>query len=375
MTVYKYFLKTAIRQKWVILGYALIFFVLSIINGADTETKEVAFMERSLNIGVVDKSITDISKGLVDYLNENNNIVEMEEDIDYIKEQIFLESVDAVIVIPKDFKNKVENKEEVIEIFRDDRKMGPLQIENEINKFLLFANATYKDGQFNLTKVKATLNEGVEVELLQTKTLSKNNGATIWFKYYFNFTAYIIIAIYVAVIGLVMTEFNSKQIQDRMKISSKKFLRFNLEMYLGQVTLGVLITAIFIFGSIILKGKYVGEVDFFKYITNIYVFSFAILCFTFLINNLTTSRFVINGISTVASLGTAFISGVMVPQEFLGDKVLTIAKFFPTYYFVKINEMRVNSFSDMRYELMMQILFGATFLVVGLYFSKIKQKA
>ena len=83
----------------------------------------------------------------------------------------------------------------------------------------------------------------------------------------------------------------------------------------------------------------------------------------------------INGLSTVASLGTAFISGVMVPQEFLGEKVLTIAKFFPTYYFVRINETKINSLGDIRYELLMQVLFGIVFLSLGLYFGKIRQKS
>jgi len=375
MTVYKYFLKTAIRQKWIILGYAIIFFMLAMLNGTDTEKEEIAFMEKSLNIGVVDLSNSELSKSLVEYLQRDNKIIEMDNDIDNIKEQIFLVVVDAVVIIPEDFKSKVDNKEEAIEIFRDDRRMGPLQIENQINKYLMFANATYRDGKFDLAKVKDTLKEEIEVELLQTRTISKNSGVAIWFKSYFNFTAYIIIAIYVAIIGLLMAEFNSKLIQDRMKIGSKKFLKSNFEIYVGQVTLGIIITTIFILGSIALKGKHIEEVNFIKYVINIFVFSFSILCFTFLINNITTSRFVINGMSTVASLGTAFISGVMVPQELLGEKVLSIAKFFPTYYFVRINEMTVNSFSDMRYELMMQILFGITFLSVGLYFSKIKQKA
>ncbi len=90
---------------------------------------------------------------------------------------------------------------------------------------------------------------------------------------------------------------------------------------------------------------------------------------------MTRSRFVINGISTVASLGTAFISGVMIPQDFISEKVLTIAKFFPTYYFVKINETNINSIVDVKYEMFMQILFGISFLLMGLYFSKIKQRS
>lgn len=375
MTVFKYFIKSAARQKWVIIGYATIFLFLSIINGSQTEGKEVVFIQTNLNIGVVDRSNSELSDGLVNYLGKNNTITKIEDNLDYIKEQIFLNGEDAVIIIPKDFQSLVKEKQKSLEIIRDDRRMEPLQIENDINKFLAFANATYRNDKFQISEVESALDKEVEVELLEGLNLSKTKGENIWFRYYFNFASYVIIAIYVAVIGLIMIDFNNKNIQDRMKISSKKFLRFNWELYLGQVFIGLLITTVFVLGSIVLKGKYIGEVDFLKYVSNLYVFSFSILCLTFLINNLTTSRFVINGISTVVSLGTSFISGVFLPQEFLGEKVLSIAKFFPTYYYIKINDMNINSLSGIRYELFMQVLFGIVFLAIGLYFAKVKQKA
>ncbi len=74
--------------------------------------------------------------------------------------------------------------------------------------------------------------------------------------------------------------------------------------------------------------EHIGDINLVKYLINIVAFSFSILCLTFLINNLTSNKFIINGISTVLSLGTSFISGVMVPQQFLGEEVLKIAKFF-----------------------------------------------
>ncbi|MDI9476241.1 MAG: ABC transporter permease [Natronincolaceae bacterium] len=374
MTVYRYFIKITTRYKWIILGYAAIFFLLSVISSINTKTKETAFMEESLNIGIVDDSKGSLSDGLIDYLGKNNTIVEMENDIDYIKDQIFLEVVDAVIIIPQDFQSRVENKEESVEIFRDDRKMESLQIENQVNKFLVFSNATRRDGKFDLARVKDVLKEKVNVDVLKTGPTSKNSGTDAWFGIYFNFIGYIVITIYILVIGLIMAEFNDKNIRDRMRISSKKFLKSNAEIYLGQITLGMLITTIFILGGIILKGKHIGEVDLSRYLINAYVFSFAILCFTFLINNLTTSRFAISGVSTVVSLGTAFVSGVFVPQELLGEKVLAMAKFFPMYYYVRINNMKAVSAMDMSYGLRMQLLFGAIFLLTGLGFSRAKQK-
>lgn len=375
MTVFKYFIKVALRNKGVILSYTIIFFILSILNGSNPVQDKNDFIETRLNIGIIDNCNSELSNGLRDYLEKRNNIIDTMSDEEYIKEQIFLETADAVIIIPKDFDEKVINKENSIKIYNDDRKVESLQIKNQINKFLTFVNATYKRGEYNLKDVNFALDEKAKVELVESNNKTSDNSAAMWFKYYYNFTAYVIMAIYISSIGLVMTDFRDENIQSRRKISSKKFLQFNKEMYLGQLILASMITLVFILGSILLKGKYIGEVNFGKYVINTIVFSFSILCLTFLINNITKNKFIINALSTVLSLGTAFISGVMVPQEFLGEKTLMIAKFFPTYYFVKINEMRVNSFLDMKFEIFMQLLFAVVFLLMGLYFSKTSQKA
>ncbi|MBC8589746.1 ABC transporter permease [Wansuia hejianensis] len=373
MTVYKYFIKVALKNKGVILSYTILFFILSVINGSTNTQRETNFTESKLDIGIIDNSNSQLSRGLVNYLEKNNNIISTKSDEKYIKEQIFLQIADGVIVIPENFEDKVINKEKAVEIYKDDRKIETYQIQNQINKFILFANATYEDGKFKLWNVNDALDEKVDVNLVISDN-NINQRINNWFKTYFNFTSYIILAIYISVIGFVMIEFTDEEIEKRRKISSIKFLKFNQQMYLGQLTIAGFQTLVFILGSIILKGKYIGEVDFFKYVFNTIVFSFSALCFVFLVNNITSNRFVISGISTVLSLGTSFISGVLVPQEILGEKVLTIAKFFPTYYFVKINETNIKSFLDVKYELFMQILFAMAFLLVGLYFSKAKQK-
>lgn len=373
MTVYKYFIKIASKNKGVILGYTIIFFLMSLLAGTGANQREAKFTETKLNIGIIDNSNDELSKGLKKYLKEKNNIIDTIDDEEYIKEQIFLERVDAVLIIPNNFQEKVINKEESIEIYNDHRKIGSIQIQNQINKFLLFANASYEDEKFDLADVNLALAEKTGVELVDNNT-AKNIRVNEWFRNYYNFTSYVIIAMYIAIIGLVMADFKDENIDSRMKISSKKFLNFNMEMYLGQLTIAIIITTVFILGSIVLKGKYIGEVGFGKYVINIIIFSFTILCFTFFLNNFTKNKFVISAMSTVLSLGTSFISGVMVPQELLGEKTLALAKFFPSYYFVKINEMAVSSFSDIKFELFMQLLFAVVFVLMGLYFSKVKQK-
>ncbi len=375
MTVYKYFIRIALKNKGVIFSYMLIFFLLSIINGTNRTTQESNFIESRMNVGIIDNSNGELSKGLRSFIEAKNNIVEIIQDEDYIKEEIFLETVDAVIIIPEDFEEKVIQKKKSIELYRDDRKVESYQVENQINKFLIFANATYGKGQFDIKSVSSALEEEIDVNLIERNGRVKNINAEKWIQTYYNFTSYVIIAMYIAVIGLVMADFRDEKIVNRVRISSKKFLGYNKEIYLGQLTIAILITLAFVLGSIIIELEHIGDINLVKYLINIVAFSFSILCLTFLINNLTSNKFIINGISTVLSLGTSFISGVMVPQQFLGEEVLKIAKFFPTYYFIKVNEMDINSFVDIRYEIFMQILFALAFILMGLYFSKIQQRA
>ena len=375
MIIYKYFMRIASKHKFVILGYAAIFLLLSVINSASTKDKDIQFSETKLNIGIIDNMNSELSNGLTKYLDSKHNIIDTKEDEEYIKEQLFIQMVDGVIIIPKDFDERVINKNESIKLYKNDMEAGSYYLEQQIEKYLVFANATLEDEKFDLNNLELALDEKANVVVLQNNENRKDTGANSWFKYYYNFTSYIIIAIYVAVIGLVMVEFKDEKIEARMKISSKRLSSINRGIYLGQITIGAIITSIFILGSILLRGKHLAEVEFTKYVVNIIVFSFAILCFTFLISNVTGNRFVINGISTVVSLGTSFISGVMVPQEYLSSKVLNIAKFFPTYYFVRINDNTMNALSDIKDGLIIQIMFGITFLLMGLYFSRVKQRA
>ena len=374
MTVYKYFMKIALRNKGVILGYTLMLLVFAIIYGGTSSEKMVNFEEVSLNIGVINKSHSDLSKGLVDYLGKGNKIVETEDDEDFIKEQIFLQAANAIIIIPEDFDEKVIAKEASVEIFRDERKVETYQIQNQVNKYISFVNASYEDGEFNLPNVINALDKSANVSFIDSGN-GANQAINNWFKFYYNFVAYIIMAIYIAVIGFVMTDFINKEVENRRKVSSKRFLDFNREIYLGQMSIAIIITIILILGSVIMRGSYLSEIHFSKYVLNTFVFSFSALCLVFLINNITNNKYLITGLSTVLSLGTSFISGVMVPQEYLGENVLRIARFFPTYYFVNINNREISSLIEIRYEIAMQVLFGLGFFLIGLYFSRAKQKS
>ena len=373
MTVYKYFLKIAYKNKTIALIYIAVFLILAVINSNNAIEREKGFVESRLNIGIIDYCNSERSTSLGDYLKKKNNIVEVNGEEEYIKEIIFLEIADAVVIIPENFDEKVINREESINIYMDNRKIESIQIQNQINKFLSFANITYENGEFALYDVNNALDETVEVNMVKDNNF-RDSKAVIRVKYIFNFIGYITLAIYIAVIGFVMNDFRKDNISQRMKTSSKKFLKFNKEMYLGHLSVAGIITSVLIIASIILIRDYIGEIYFTKYVVNLIVFSISVLCLTFLINNITKNKYIVNAISTVLSLGMSFVSGVIVPQEALSKNALVLAKFFPMYYFVRVNNMEVNSILEIGNGLLMQLLFAVVFLLIGIYFSKKVQR-
>ncbi|NLL71788.1 MAG: hypothetical protein GX238_11750 [Epulopiscium sp.] len=73
MTVYKYFIKIGLKNKWAVFSYTIIFFILAIINGSSGAEREASFNETKLNIGITDNSHSDLSKGLKDYLGKKQS--------------------------------------------------------------------------------------------------------------------------------------------------------------------------------------------------------------------------------------------------------------------------------------------------------------
>ncbi len=60
------------------------------------------------------------------------------------------------------------------------------------------------------------------MNLIERNSRVKNINAEKWIQTYYNFTSYVIIAMYIAVIGLVMADFRDEKIVNRVRISSKK---------------------------------------------------------------------------------------------------------------------------------------------------------
>ena len=176
-----------------------------------------------------------------------------------------------------------------------------------------------------------------------------------------------------------MISFNNKDLKRRNLASALSMKNMNIQMVFANITYAVVVWFVMIIASFIMFKNYMFTINGLLSLLNSFVFTLAALSISILISNLVTSRNALSAVVNVIALGSCFISGVFVPQQYLGDTVLSIAKFNPTYWYVKANDdiaILVNySNENMRPIFMsMIIVLGFALAVYAVTLVVIKQK-
>jgi len=151
----------------------------------------------------------------------------------------------------------------------------------------------------------------------------------------------------------------------------------NFQMILGNLSFAILTWLVLISASFIMYGSFMFTTTGLLLLLNSFVFTLAALSISYLIANLVKSRGAMSAVANVFALGTSFISGVFVPQEWLGDNVLTIASFTPTYWYIKANNeiaatvsFNANNLPSIFTSMVLVLAFGVAILGVTLVLIK-----
>ncbi len=380
MNVIKYFFKNAKANKIIFVMYIFIFVIILFLSTAGNIQRQGTIFEPTKStVGLIKNSDDEVADAveeyLRDYLGADTKLDLLPDDLGSAKELIYMGNYDAIVRIPENCKELFEQDKPTVQVIFSPLGFEGHIIDNRMKVFLMMYRATEQNGQYDMELTKKILKKEAKVEFLKTEQTPEHELQRLWVKTFFNTSGYILMAIYISLIGMSMSGFNEPKTKKRIAISSKDDTKMQMEIYMAQLLMGALITSILVGVCFAFKGSQLFEHQIGKYILNLGVYSIVVMALTFLLNNFTNNRHTKNVLSTVLSLGLAFISGVFLPQTFLSAKVLAVAKFFPLYYFVIINETVHPEVSFMIRNLGIQMLFGILFFVMGLYFARKKRIA
>lgn len=361
MTVFKTFLKVLKACKVPIIIYTviLIFFGAFNMQSSDNSTNFVA-SKPDIYIVNNDQEI-GITKGLIDYLKENTNIIELKDNEDAINDALFYRDVNCIIYIPRNFRiDFLNNKNPSVDVKSTgdyQASLAQMLLERYLNTANIYNNSL-DDEDVIVLKVKETLTAKTEIEL--TSKLDTDNLARVAF--YYNFLSYSLLAGCIYVICLVLSSFKNKNISRRTIISSMNYKEYNRKLLLSNSLFAIVLWMLYVILSFILLGNIMFTTHGLIYIINSFIFTLCALAVAFLIGNLVNNKDTINGIVNVVVIGSSFLCGVFVPMEWLPDSVLTIAHVLPTYWFVKSNEL-LKTIEVFNFETLKPILINMLFIV------------
>ena len=385
MQVYKAYFKIIKKNIGQLSIYLIIFLLFAIIFGkVSTSPKDTDFESTKVNISIINKDENSkLISGLRDYLKENANIVDVGTSKEDLQDALFFREAEYIITIPNGFTKEIlkGNKDINIEKTVIPNSTSEIYMDNLINRYLntvkMYTSTIDNISQAKLvSNVNKDLSHTTDVKIKTYDNDYSNNASCA---NYYNFFAYSMFAVLILGISLVMISFNNKDLKRRNLASSLSMKNMNIQMVFANITYAVVVWLVMIIASFIMFKNYMFTINGLLSLLNSFVFTLAALSISILISNLVTSRNALSAVVNVIALGSCFISGVFVPQQYLGDTVLSIAKFNPTYWYVKANDdiaILVNySNENMRPIFMsMIIVLGFALAVYAVTLVVIKQK-
>ncbi len=379
MKIYKCFFKILKKQKGQIIMYLGIFIVMCIAfssQGGDSAGKK--FQPTSLSYALFDEDDSEISRGMAAYLGRDNDRVEIEDTRETIQDEMYNRNVHCVIRIREGFGDAIRKGEgaEMLEITAVPGAVYGEMFEGMLSGYARILDS-YLAGGFTdgeaVRKTEEALAKETEVRFSDDSRGSEHSEIY----YYYNYVPYIFIAIVIVAIGPILILFHKKDIRERIQSSPYPAGRMNMELYAGMVTAGFGLTLVHLvivtaFGANVFSRR--GGL----FVLNEICFLIMVLGLTFMIGQIVTRQSVLSMVANVIGLGMSFLGGVFVPLSLLGDGIIRVAHFLPSYWYVKACET-IDFFqpgSEMR-PIMgymgMQLLFAFVFVCAGMAFDRRKR--
>jgi ABC-2 type transport system permease protein len=383
MQVFKLCLKILKKNIPSMLIYLIIFMVVSLIMSSATasdQQKDNIFTTVKSDIVFISEETSPLIDGLKNELGKIANFIEIPDETEALQDALYFRSVSYILRIPKGFTESFISGENVhLEKTTIPNSIGNTYIDLSINKYLNTAKL-YIQHMNNITQ--ESLSEYLQSDLaistsVEMQTNSNYTKKHTLINYFFNYLSYTLISVLILGMSTLMLVFNNNDLKRRNVCSPLSANTVNMQFILATLLFTLVSWLVMVIFCFIFNYRDSFNNNTVYFIVNSFVFAICGASISFLIGNLVKSREAISAVSNVVTLGTSFISGVFVPQEFLGDTVLKIASFTPTYWYVDANnriaeltQFDITHMEPVLRNMLIQFGFALAFFAIALVIAK-----
>ena len=384
MQVFKAFFRIIKSNIIEISIYIVVFLAFTIIFSTTGDNKPIdSFTETKLNMAFINEDTdTPLVNKLEEYLSEKANFIDIEDDEKALQDALFYRDVEYILRVPSGFSKSLSEGSDI----RLEKTVVPdsttgIYIDSLINKFLNTARVYYNNlddisDQKIAENVVSDLENETEVQINSFNSkVSKDNYAI-----FFNYMAYCLFAILILGVCSVMLVFNNINLKRRNYCSPIRIRNINIQLIYGNLIFAFITWFIMSLTCVIIYKSQLFSLNGLFLLINSLIFTFAALSISFLIANIVKNRESASAAANVIALGSSFISGVFVPQNLISEKVLSIASFTPTYWYVKGNnyiqtivDFNTENIKPILNNMLIVVAFALAFLAISLVMVKHKR--
>lgn len=379
MTVFKTFFKMAKKHIGNLIMYTAIFLSITLFIANNNEATVENYTGSAVRVAVFDEDNSDLSKGLTAYLDIQHDLVTIENDLNAIRDALYIRKAEYVITIPQGFEVSVltGSEENLLEVYKLPGSVTAQFVDLSIDTFLSTYKAYLAGGFTDAEAYEKTLqiiDTQSEVSFYNKETVNETPGI----HFYYVYLPYALISITILCIGPMLIGFNSTQIKDRVNCSRLSSFKKNVSLLCASsiYTLGIVLFYFII--SLIINWSDITTDTIFLRLLNIVVQAFVCLAFTFLFSLLTKKAALLNIYSNVFGLSSSFLCGIFVPREFLSDSVASFGRFLPAYWYINVEDALCNltseAYSTITTGYLVQVLYGVAVLVIALVIGQYQRR-
>jgi ABC-2 type transport system permease protein len=386
MQVFKLYFKLLKSVSTAIILYAVIFAALIVIISSNNGNKVPQYEETKISTALVNYNEENkLTKDFVDYMSKFCEFTDLGDDESDLADALFFRQVEYVITIPYQFgEDFILGKDVAVEKKTVPDSAYSASVDNAINNYMNTARMYLKSlpdiTEEELIKyIRQDINKEVNVYIEHTKNQGKD---FVFYNSYFNTASYILLSCCLLGVGMIMLTFHNIHIRRRNMVTPMTHKDMNLQLIAGNIIFILGFDLFFIILGIFFNDYKGINGNVLLFWVNMIIYSISALGISYLIAMLVSKKEANEAISYVIPLGFSFISGAFVPQALLGDSVLKLASFTPTYWFVKGNDKIAlltnyswTNLKDIVFYMLIQVGFAAALFSVALVISKNKSRS
>ena len=384
MSVFNAILKSTKACIVSIIVYFSVFVLFGNISAkATASTKDTMFEDSVVTVAITDNDNSALSRGLVDYLKETENVVDPQTtSIKEMNDNVRFLIYDYALIIPEDFSERTRagETEDLLEYVAPGATAPQFLLTEKIRTYMqdvmVYLNSGYsEDEAIALTKENMIKLSETKAKVIDTSDENHRSFYTGMF----TFNGYTLLMILCISISSVLGFTKDIDVKNRINVSGMHFKTKNAATIAAVFCIGIVITAAVTI-VIGLMGLSDSNEKFLFYCINVFALMLIGIGMAYMISAITTNENIINMVTNMFVLSMSFFCGVFIDLQFLSPAIVKFAHFLPLYWYTAVIRLINDTPADKIlgktfYEyLLIEILFASIFFAAGLIISKKKEQ-